>query len=85
MPEPFPPSRPAGLCWLRDRVGSPARRLPPGAELLLLVAVLAEGDATGGGRPGPGGAGDANVNARLRAYTIQRRRVHVRCDNSAKV
>lgn len=71
--------------WLAANAG-PAGRLPPQAELLVLVAAAAameESSAHNGPARGP--AAGNTFNAQLRSYTIQRRRVHVKCDNSAKV
>ena len=65
--------------------GFPARRLPDKAELLLLIATAAADEdlevknAVNAKIPF-----NANYNAQIRNYTAQRRRVHIKCDNSAK-
>jgi hypothetical protein len=71
--------------WLATHAG-PANRLPSHAELLVLIAAAAAMEESGGNDNSARGPGASNTfNAQLRSYTIQRRRVHVKCDNSAKV
>jgi hypothetical protein len=86
MPEADTSSLLQTLRWLSAHAGFPAARLPEKAELLVLIAAAAaqeERDAQNPikGRP----VVDKTFNAQFRNYTIQRRRVHVKCDNSAKV
>lgn len=74
------------LRWLTTHAGFPARRLPDKAELLLLIATAAadlEGDASRDSAQGKISS-NPNFNAQIRHYTIQRRRVHLKSDNSAK-
>ncbi len=73
------------LRWLTAHAGFPARRLPDRAELLLLIATAAADEEIEARQPqnlkipfNP------NFNAQIRNYTAQRRRVHLRVDNSAK-
>jgi hypothetical protein len=73
------------LRWLTAHAGFPARRLPDRAELLLLIATAAADEESEARQPqnlkipfNP------NFNAQIRNYTAQRRRVHLRVDNSAK-
>ncbi len=73
------------LRWLADHAGFPARRLPDKAELLLLIATAAADEDLAVKNP-------VNLkipfnptfNAQIRNYTAQRRRAHLKCDNSAK-
>ena len=73
------------LRWLTTHTGFPARRLPDKAELLLLIATAAANEDLEVKNP-------ANAKiplnpifaAQIRNYTAQRRRAHIRCDNSAK-
>jgi hypothetical protein len=71
--------------WLATNAGT-AGRLPPQAELLVLVAAAAaqeeSGQSSGQVR---GSTANATFAAQMRSYSIQRRRVHYKCDNSAKV
>lgn len=73
------------LRWLTAHAKFPASRLPPRAELLLILTAAAAFE-------------EASINARnriqhrevgkdaaLRAHTLRRSMVHYRCDNSAKV
>ena len=85
MPESVPSPLLQTLRWLSTHAGYPAGRLPDRAELLLLIATAA---ATA--EVGPRHARNAqvvrnvNFSAQIRNYTAQRRRAHVKCDNSAK-
>jgi len=71
--------------WMATHAGFPARRLPDKAELLLLIATAAANEDLAVRNP-------QNVkipfnttfNAQIRNYTAQRRRAHIKCDNSAK-
>ena len=71
--------------WMSTHAGFPARRLPDKAELLLLIATAAADEdlevknAVNGKIPF-----NSNYNAQIRNYTAQRRRAHIKCDNSAK-
>jgi len=80
-----PPILPPPLRWLATHTGFPATRLPAPAERLVLFAAAA---AVAPGRssqlPPAGHLRDPNFAANLRRYTAQRRRVHIKCDNSAK-
>ena len=73
------------LRWLTTHAGFPARRLPDRAELLLLIATAAANEdlevkhAVNAKIPF-----NPTYNAQIRNYTAQRRRVHLRVDNSAK-
>ena len=74
------------LRWMSDHAGFPASRLPDKAELLLLIAAAADGEngtTADTRRLAPGM--NANYTAQMRNYSIQRRKVHYKCDNSAKV
>ena len=73
------------LRWLTANAGFPATRLPDKAELLLLIATAAaneERDNISRQSTIPGS--NRNFNAQIRNYTAQRRRAHIKCDNSAK-
>jgi hypothetical protein len=73
------------LRWLTTHAGFPARRLPDKAELLLLIATAAADADLEAKRPQNAKIPfNANYNAQIRNYTAQRRRAHVRSDNSAK-
>jgi len=71
--------------WMSTHAGFPARRLPDKAELLLLIATAAADEdlevknVVNGKIPF-----NSNYNAQIRNYTAQRRRAHIKCDNSAK-
>jgi hypothetical protein len=71
--------------WMTSHAGFPARRLPDKAELLLLIATAAATEDLE-----VKNAINAKIpfnpiyNAQIRNYTAQRRRAHIRCDNSAK-
>ncbi len=85
MSESVTPSWLKTMRWLAAHTGFPARRLPPRAELLLLIAAAAATEERA--VAGPAGARLAfnpNHNAQIRNYTAQRRRAHLRSDNSAK-
>ncbi len=73
------------LQWLTAHTGFPARRLPDKAELLLLIAAAAADEDLAVKNPQNAKIPlNANFNAQIRNYTAQRRRVHLRVDNSAK-
>lgn len=73
------------LRWLVIHAGFPARRLPEKAELLLLIATAAADEELGAATPQNARIPfNSNFNAQIRNYTAQRRRAHVRSDNSAK-
>jgi len=73
------------LGWLTAHAGFPARRLPDRAELLLLIATAAADEELEARNPQNAKIPfNANFNARIRHYTAQRRRAHIKCDNSAK-
>ncbi|MEI6106931.1 MAG: hypothetical protein WCR49_07925, partial [Opitutae bacterium] len=71
--------------WMTNHAGFPARRLPDKAELLLLIATAAADEDLE-----VKNAVNAKIpfnpiyNAQIRNYTAQRRRAHIKCDNSAK-
>jgi len=73
------------LRWLTNHAGFPARRLPDKAELLLLIATAAASEDLAVKNPQNAKIPfNANYNAQIRNYTAQRRRVHLKSDNSAK-
>jgi hypothetical protein len=73
------------LRWLTAHAGFPARRLPDKAELLLLIATAAaDEDLTARNPPNTKIPFNPTFNAQIRHYTAQRRRAHLRVDNSAK-
>ena len=73
------------LRWLTAHAGFPARRLPDKAELLLLIATAAADEELETRKPQNARIPlNANFNAQIRNYTAQRRRAHIKCDNSAK-
>ncbi len=73
------------LHWLTAHAGFPARRLPDKAELLLLIATAAANEDLEARNPQNAKIPfNANYNAQIRNYTAQRRRAHIKCDNSAK-
>ncbi len=73
------------LRWLTTHAGFPARRLPDKAELLLLIATAAADEELEVKNPANAKIPfNQNYNAQIRNYTAQRRRAHVRSDNSAK-
>jgi hypothetical protein len=74
------------LRWLTAHAGFPAARLPERAELLVLIATAAaDEDREARSRVSTKPLVDRGFTANVRNYTIQRRRVHFKCDNSAKV
>ena len=73
------------LRWLTNHTGFPARRLPDKAELLLLIATAAANEDLEVKQPQNSKlAFNPIYNAQIRKYTAQRRRAHIKCDNSAK-
>jgi hypothetical protein len=81
------------LAWLARHAGFPSIRLETRAELLLLMGRLIEAEhlpatsETGTLRiPGaPPGGNEAAQRAAIRTMSELRKRVHFKCDNSAKV
>ncbi len=81
------------LSWLARHAGFPASRLEVRAEQLLLIGRLIEAEhlpATSEAGtlqiPGaPTGGNDTALRASMRAMAELRKRVHFKCDNSAKV
>lgn len=86
MPATVPPTLPAHLRWLASHAGFPGTRLPAPAERLVLFAAAAAAARPGRSAqlPHDGHLRDPNFAANLRRYTAQRRRAHIKCDNSAK-
>jgi hypothetical protein len=73
------------LRWLTAHAGFPANRLPGKAELLLLIATAAANAELEVKNPQNAQIPvNKNFSAELRNYTAQRRRTHIKCDNSAK-
>ena len=73
------------LRWLTAHAGFPARRLPDKAELLLLIATAAADEDLAVRNPANAKVPlNPTFAAQIRNYTAQRRRVHLKCDNSAK-
>jgi len=73
------------LRWMTTHAGFPARRLPDKAELLLLIATAAATEELEVTNPANAKIPlNPTFNAQIRNYTAQRRRAHIRCDNSAK-
>jgi len=71
--------------WLATHAGFPARRLPEKAELLLLIATAAADEDLAVKAPANARIPfNPTFNAQIRNYTAQRRRAHIKCDNSAK-
>ena len=71
--------------WLTTHAGFPASRLPDKAELLLLIATAAANEDLEVTNPANAKIPlNPTFNAQIRNYTAQRRRAHIRCDNSAK-
>lgn len=71
--------------WMAVHAGFPARRLPDKAELLLLIATAAADEELEVRNPANAKVTlNSTFNAQIRNYTAQRRRTHIRCDNSAK-
>jgi hypothetical protein len=86
----IPPAR--LFLWLARHTGFPASRLEARAEQLLLIGGLAqeehlpERSDTGGLRIGPGVPDTENAQrSSQRTLAELRKRVHFKCDNSAKV
>ena len=73
------------LRWMTAHAGFPARRLPDKAELLLLIATAAADEDLETRNPQNAKVlFNPTFNAQIRNYTAQRRRAHLKCDNSAK-
>ena len=73
------------LLWMTTHAGFPARRLPEKAELLLLIATAAaDADLQVRNPQNAKIPFNPTYNAQIRNYTAQRRRAHIKCDNSAK-
>lgn len=73
------------LQWLTAHARFPAQRLPEKAELLLLIATAAASEDLEVKNPANAHIPfNPNYNAQIRNYTAQRRRAHIKCDNSAK-
>ena len=71
--------------WLSAHAGFPASRLPEKAELLLLIATAAAAEDLAVQNPQNAKIPfNPTFNAQIRNYTAQRRRAHLKCDNSAK-
>ena len=71
--------------WMTAHAGFPTRRLPDKAELLLLIATAAADEELEIRRPANAKIPfNPTFNAQIRNYTAQRRRAHLKCDNSAK-
>jgi len=71
--------------WMTAHAGFPARRLPDKAELLLLIATAAADEDLASNNPANARIPfNPTFNAQIRNYTAQRRRAHIKCDNSAK-
>jgi hypothetical protein len=71
--------------WLGANAGFPASRLPDKAELLLLIATAAaDADLEVRAPQNAKIPFNPTFNAQIRNYTAQRRRAHLKCDNSAK-
>ena len=88
MSEPDPTPFAQTLRWLATHTGFPASRLPDKAELLVLIATAAAADEeaeTATRHPNHVGLlHNPNFASQIRNYTAQRRRVHIKSDNSAK-
>jgi len=63
----------------------PASRLPPRAELLLIITAAAAFDEANVNARTPVHLRQVGKDAALRAHALRRSMVHYRCDNSAKV
>ena len=75
------------LRWLAAHTGFPASRLPDKAELLVLIATAAADEEAETATRHPNHVGllrNPNFASQIRNYTAQRRRVHLKSDNSAK-
>ncbi|HTL68281.1 MAG TPA: hypothetical protein VL200_11510 [Lacunisphaera sp.] len=85
MPDPIPTPLQQTVRWLADHARFPASRLPEKAELLLLVAAAAADEELAAKQAAhPRIPLNPNFSAQIRNYTAQRRRAHLRSDNSAK-
>lgn len=75
------------LRWLARHAGYPQSRLPVQAERLLLLTVAAQvEDAADKARPSYLiQSSDRAMESAQRQHAERRRRVHYKCDNSAKV
>ena len=73
------------LRWMTIHAGFPVRRLPDKAELLVLIATAAADEELETRDPQNAKIPfNSNYNAQMRNYTAQRRKAHIKCDNSAK-
>lgn len=75
------------LCWLARHASYPQSRLPAPAERLLLLTVAAQvEEAAEKARPSYLiQSSDSAMQSAQRQHAERRRRVHYKCDNSAKV
>lgn len=73
------------LRWLTEHAKFPASRLPPRAELLLILTAAASFEEEAANARAPIQHREMGKDAALRAHTLRRSMVHYRCDNSAKV
>jgi hypothetical protein len=75
------------LLWLARQTGFPQSRLPVQAERLLLLTTAAQAEeATEKSRPSYMiESSNSAMESALRQHSERRRRVHYKCDNSAKV
>lgn len=83
---------PSCLLWLARHTGFPASRLDARAEQLLLIGGMIQDEhlpvrSEGGKLSLPGGSPDPEnaQRAAQRTFAELRKRVHFKCDNSAKV
>jgi hypothetical protein len=78
-----------GLAWLVRQAAPACPRFPVGVELLLLAGWVGDEDTVRTGRrvgvAGQALPSDNAQRASQRALAESRRRVHHKCDNSAKV
>ena len=73
------------VSWLAANTRFPASRLPDKAELLVLIATAAANEDLARSNPyHVGMLKNQNFAAQIRNYTAQRRKVHIKSDNSAK-
>jgi len=71
--------------WLATHASFPATRLPDKAELLLLIATAAANEEIRDRKVQNAQIPyNTNYAAQIRNYTAQRRKTHIKCDNSAK-
>lgn len=72
--------------WLAEYSGFPATRLPARAEVLLLIATVAEQEEIALRRPPRFliESNDKAGNSSLKAYTMNRSLVHYVCNNAQK-